>query len=158
MMLNIDAAYKAVEILKRDGVLSVDYLGEDDPRSRFVASSCGYSEYGSTAVEATIRLFWTRYPSLSLGLSFIATNDDDSFERKTKMTADDSIYEVYAATKVGPWRALQMREISRADYDFRLSEAQRISEESDGHTDECGWWTDWSVCDCGAHDGEPVTS
>ena len=73
-------------------------------------------------------------------------------------TTNNNVFEVYAEIKVGPWRALQMREISRADYDFRLSEAQRISEESDGHTDECGWWTDWSVCDCGAHDGEPVTS
>lgn len=59
---------------------------------------------------------------------------------KTEMTTNDSIYEVYAATKVGPWRALQMREISRVDYDFRLSEAQRISDEdSEEHTDECSW-------------------
>ena len=74
-------------------------------------------------------------------------------------TTNNNVFEVYAEIKVGPWRALQMREISRADYDFRLSEAQRISDEaSEDHTDECGWWTDWSVCDCGAHDGEPVTS
>ena len=30
-MLNIDAAYKAVEILKRDGPLYVEYIGEEEP-------------------------------------------------------------------------------------------------------------------------------
>ena len=80
MMLNIDAAYKAVEILKRDGSLTVDYLGDDEPRSRFVASSCGYSEYGSTALEATIRLFWMKYPNLSLSL--IMKNDNEWIERE----------------------------------------------------------------------------
>lgn len=67
------------------------------------------------------------------------------------MTTNDNIYEVYAAIKVGPWRALQMREISRVEYDFRLSEAQSLLEESEDHTDECGWWNDWNACDCGAH-------
>lgn len=75
-MLNIDAAYKAVEILKRDGPLYVEYIGEEEPRSRFVANSCGYSEYGASALEATIRLFWKKHPSVSL--SFIErTNKDD---------------------------------------------------------------------------------
>ena len=73
-------------------------------------------------------------------------------------TNNNNVFEVYAAIKVGPWRALQMREINRVDYDLRLSEKQRLMEESVDHTDECGWWTDWNECDCGAHDGEPVTS
>ena len=65
-MLNIDAAYKAVEILKRDGPLYVEYIGEEEPLCRFVANSCGYAEYGASALEATLKLFRRKYPSLSL--------------------------------------------------------------------------------------------
>ena len=77
MILNIDAAYKVVEILKRDGSLAVDYLGDDEPRSRFVASSCGYSEYGSTALEATVRLFWVKYPHSSLMNKWIEKEENN---------------------------------------------------------------------------------
>lgn len=71
MKLNIYDAYKAVEILRRDSVLSVDYIGED----KFVASSCGYAEHGATALEATIKLFRKRYPYFSL--SFVTEDDPE---------------------------------------------------------------------------------
>lgn len=67
------------------------------------------------------------------------------------MTVNDSVFEVYSTIKVGPWRALQMREISRVEYDSRLSETQRLLEEAQGHTDECGWWSDLNICDCGVN-------
>jgi hypothetical protein len=69
MILNIDAAYKAVEILKRDGPLFVEYVGEEEPLCRFVANSCGYAEYGASALEATLKLFRRKYPDM--GLSFV---------------------------------------------------------------------------------------
>lgn len=68
-MLNIDAAFKAVEILKQDGPLYVEYIGEEEPRSRFVANSCGYAEYGASALEAALKLFRRKYPDM--GLSFV---------------------------------------------------------------------------------------
>ena len=74
-MLNIDAAYKAVEILNKDGDLSVEWIGCDEQfNDRFVASSCGHYCYGKTALEATIKLFWVRYPNL--GLNFFTRNND----------------------------------------------------------------------------------
>lgn len=73
-MLNIDAAYKAVEILNREGDLSVEYVGcDEESKNRFVASSCGYSCFGGTALEATLKLFWARYPNI--GLNFFIKND-----------------------------------------------------------------------------------
>ena len=73
-MLNIDSAYKAVEILNREGDLSVEYVGcDEESKNRFVASSCGYSCFGGTALEATLKLFWARYPNI--GLNFFHKND-----------------------------------------------------------------------------------
>ena len=66
-MLNIDAAFKAVEILNREGDLSIEYVDCDDQlKNKFVASSRGHSCHGSTALEAAIRLFWSRHPNLRL--------------------------------------------------------------------------------------------
>lgn len=73
-MLNIDAVYKAVEILNKEGDLSVEYVGCDgELKNRFVAKSNGYSCFGATALEATLKLFRARYPNI--GLNFFHKND-----------------------------------------------------------------------------------
>ncbi len=67
MELNINAAYKAVEILNIEGDLSIEYIGCDEQlKNKFMASSCGLSCYGSTALEAAIQLFWSKHPNLRL--------------------------------------------------------------------------------------------
>lgn len=68
---------------------------------------------------------------------------------------NDNIFDVYAVVKVGPWRALQMREVPRSEYDERLLASYRLLEESYNHTDDCGWWNDWDDCDCNPTNAQP---
>ena len=71
IVLDIDAAYKAVEILHESPGFCVRPTANG-----FVARADGYSGFGDNALVATLRLFRSMYPHLALNF-FVETNQRD---------------------------------------------------------------------------------
>jgi|APCry1669188910_1035180.scaffolds.fasta_scaffold82294_2 hypothetical protein len=73
IVLDIDAAFKAVEILRRSPDFSVRPRGEIG----FIAQAGGKIGFGETSLAAVIQLFRAKYPSVPFNF-FIECNPQSS--------------------------------------------------------------------------------
>jgi hypothetical protein len=63
----------------------------------------------------------------------------------------DNVWIANDVVSVGPWRALEYREVNVRLLENMVSDVQAaLEQEAENHPDDCEWWGDWQACSCGA--------